>query len=334
MNFNLAIELGSSYTTIYKDGLGIVLKEPSLIALEQKGKHKVVKCVGNQCKKLFGKTNLQTEIISPIIGGEIVNFQLAKLMLGEFLKRVDANGGWFKPRNKAIFLVQCGMTAKEKKNLKNLGYSLNLSQVSLVPCAIAGLIGMEIEPGDITSHCLVNFGGGTTDIAIVNGTTIIRGCTIDVGGTQIDRAIAKLIKEKYGVIISSLGAEFIKYEVASLLKNDTATVAFSGQDVDTNNRREVTVYSHDLYPIIYEYVHKIVITIESMLNMSSGEVVNDITKCGIYVCGGSSHLTGLERFLKEKLCLSVYIDDDPENTVMRGAGRLLSSPKLLTNIAQ
>lgn len=329
--YNLAIDLGTSNTVIYVAGLGVALKEPSCIAIEVVNNKRIVKCVGSEAKKLIGKTNSSIEVIFPISEGVIQNFNLAKLMLKEFIKKVSPSG-LFKPKNRVLFVHSCGLTKEEKSKIKDLAYALNISQMALVPAGVCALIGMEVEENDPNSHMVVNIGGGVTDISIINNNHIIRGATINVGGNQIDANILELIKQKYQIVLGSNSLEIVKNSVASLLINDISYINVVGMELDTKQRRELRVFSKDILPIVTGAFNKISDACETLLNMCSSEVLADIHEYGIYVCGGVANVTGLDKFLSKKLNVPVFVDVDPDSSVILGAGNLLNNQNLLNYI--
>lgn len=331
--FNLGIELGTSNTVIYMAGLGVVLKEPSCIAVETVNNKRVVKCVGNEAKKLIGKTNESIEVVWPICEGVVCNFQLAKLMLKEFLKKV-APTGLFKPKNRVVFTHPCGLTKEEKDKLRDLAYSLGITTIGFVPAGVCGLIGMEVEENDPNSHMIVNIGGGVTDICIVNNNHIIRGATINVGGNQIDAHIYDYIKEQYQIELGQNTVETIKNSIGSLLVNDISSINVVGMEIDTKRRTEIKLFSQDILPILEGAFGKIAEACESLISMCSSEVLKDINQLGLYVCGGVSNITGVDKYLSKLLQLPVFVDPDAESTVILGLGNLLNNQNFLLELCK
>ena len=331
--FNLAVDLGSVNTVIYVAGLGVALKEPSCIAIETINNKRVVKCVGSEAKKLIGKTNNSIEVVFPIVEGVIHNFQLAKLMLKEFLKKV-APTGFGKPRRRVVFIHSCGLTKEEKNKIRDLAYALNITSIALIPAGVCALVGMEVEENDPNSHIVVNVGGGVTDISIINNNHIIRGATINVGGLQIDANIGDYIKSTHQIVLGQNSLETVKNSVGSLLNNDVSAINVVGLEIDTGRRKEIRIYAQDVLPIIAGAFNKIAEACEALLNMCSSEVLSDINTYGIYVCGGVANITGVDKYLSKLLNLPVYTDVDPDSSVILGAGNLLNNQSLLANICK
>lgn len=331
VNYNLAIELGSSNTVIYMAGIGVVLKEPSMVAMQTINNKKVVVAVGSAAKNLVGKTNESLEIISPVVESEIVNFNVCKTMLKSFLEKV-APSGFFKKRNKVVFVCACGISKQEKKKFVQLAYSLGINQVGLIPSGVCALIGMEVEEHDPYSHMIVNMGGGATDIAIINNNHIIRGATINIGGSSIEFNIGEFLKSKLNVLFGANSIEEIKNQTATMLKNDICSISCYCLDLSTRERKKTRILSQDIYPVLQAAIDKICEASEAVLDMCSTEVLKDINKFGVYLCGGLANITGIDKYISTKLNLPVFVDVDPDSSVIMGAGNLLNNPILLNKL--
>ncbi len=330
--FNYAIEMGSSNTVIYRVGYGVVLKEPTLIAVEHDGDKVVIKGVGLKAKKMLGKTSGKVEVVAPIFEDVIVNQAYAKLLLREFLNKVASKGLF--SRVKALFCLPCGLTLKERTKYKHLAYSLNITYAETLPCAICALTGMDVDVYDATSYMVVNIGGGNTDVAVVSNGNIVKGCTINVGGIAIDNAIISYVRDNFNLIISSQEAETIKKELSSLHPKDTSHTIVEGVDVDTLEHKTIHITAKELVPIMVTFFNKVVDAVNTILNMCNTDVIADISKNGIYFCGGLSQVTALEQFMRVKTKMPIYIDIHPENSVINGAGMLLNDPEKLEKLVK
>lgn len=324
-SYDYAIELGTTNTVIYKSGVGIVLKEPSLIAIYNDGKRKVLKCVGSEAKALIGKTGSGVEVFEPIVEGVIINKQLATILLREFLKRVD-NAKLSKL--KVSFCVPVGITSKERNNLLNLAYGLNFHTVTLIPSSVASLVGMGVDITQPNSHMMVNIGGGVSDIAIVTQGAIVRGGSVTISGKSLSSALDAHLRNEHSIMVTEQTRAEILKEVVSLYEHDMNQLNVWGLDVDTKNRKEVLLKTQEIYPIVTHFFAQLVECVETLLNMSSSEVIADINKFGVYVCGGLSSVTGLEKFLRENLQYPVYIDTDSGNTTIYGLGAIIENEAL------
>lgn len=333
MTYSIAIKLGSCNTSIFKQGEGIVLFEPSLVAFAGSGKDREIKAVGNRAKRMQGRTDDQTYVMSPIFEGRITDTELACIMLKSFLNKIIKRG-IIKPRIKAVVCIPIGLTLEDRKNFEKVCYSVGIQDVILVPAIICGAIGYNFPVSEPNGACLVNIGGGSTDIAVVSLNSIISGVNIGVGGEVLDKAIEKHMANKFGVQVGLGVAEALKEEIGSLYKNDMSNAEVSGVDVNTKMARNVVVESQDLYEIIENYFSKIVEAIKSVINECPPNIVNDIDNRGIYLMGGNSLMTGVEQYLRKELGLTVKVEDYTTAIDVLGAGKLLSDAKLLKELSE
>ena len=333
MTYSIAIKLGSCNTSIFKQGEGIVLFEPSLVAYTGAGKDRDVKAVGNKAKRMQGRTDDQTFVMSPIFEGRIIDTELACIMLKSFLNKVIKRG-IIKPKIKAVVCIPIGLSLSERKAFEKVCYSVGIQDVILVPAIICGAIGYNFPVSEPNGVCLVNIGGGSTDIAVVSLNSIIQGVNIGVGGEVIDKVIETHIANKFGVQIGHGVAEALKEEIGSLYKNDMSNAEVSGVDIETKMARNVVVESQDLYEVIEGYYSKIVEAIKSVLNECPPNIVQDVDARGIYLMGGNSLMTGVEQYFRKELGLSVKTEDYTTAIDVLGAGKLLSDAKLLKELSE
>lgn len=326
----IGIKLGSTTTCIYKLGNGIVLKEPSLIAMPTNLKIKDVQAVGNEAKELYGRTSDNITIYSPISNGVIHYENLAILMLKGFLKKIFPTKQ-FGQNIKAVLCVPLGLSPAEKKQFEIVCFKAGIADVYIVPDVLSYAIGSGLDIKTDNSAFVVNIGGDTTNIASISNYSIINGYNIALGGNIINVAIAKYIEESYGIKISPEQAEQVKVEVCSLFDSYTATTTIMGINKNKNEKQELTISASELYPIINHYYSKITDAIVSIIQSSDPEIVSDIAKNGIYVYGGGSAIVGLEKYLFEKLKLKINISDIPQTDIM-GTAELIKYPQLLKKI--
>ena len=326
VKYDLAIELGSTNTVIYKSGLGVILKEPSLVAIYNDGKKKQLNSVGTHARDLIGKAGQGVEIFEPIVEGVVANKQLATIMLKEFLFWAGYDNI---SKLKVAFSVPVGITEQEKNNLLNMAYALDFHTVALVPSSVASLVGMEADITKPISHLVVNVGGGVSDVAVVTQGTIVRGGSATLSGKSLMTAIETYLREEHSLLVADKARRDILSEVVSLLENDRNQLKVTGLDVDTKNQKQVVLYTKELYPLVSHFFSKLIDIIEATISASSSEVVADISKYGIYVCGGLSKITGLEKYLREHLNYPVFIDTEPENTTIYGLGSIIEDEFLM-----
>lgn len=326
----IGLKLSSTTTCIYKSGNGIVLKEASLIAMPTNPKIKEPKAIGNDAKKLIGKTGENLTVYSPISNGIIQYDELAVLMLKGFLKKVFPVKS-FGENIKAVLCVPLGLSASEKKQFEIACFKSGIADVFIVPDIISFALGSGIDIKSETSAFIVNIGGDTTNIASVSNLSIINGYNLNIGGSIINIAIAKFIEENHGLHISAEQAERLKIEICSLFENYSASTTIVGIDKNTNLKQEISITATELYPIINHYYSKIAEMIGSVIQSSDPEIIADISRNGIYFYGGASHIVGLEKFMFDKLKFKINISDNQYSNLL-GIAELIKYPQMLKKI--
>lgn len=329
MRYKYAIELGGAYTNIFIRGDGFVLKEPTLLAVENSLEGYKVKAVGQDAKKLLWKTTDDVEIFNPMANGVIENFEYAQIMLSTFLKKVG-----FKKGANVVCLIPCGLNKEDKESYYALFEKLGFNEVLLVPSVICSLIGFGVNVASPKASMLVDIGGTTTDIAVVNLGSILKGATLGIGGKSIDIAIANsLALGKDGILIGLPTAEKVKNEIGSLYKNDTLNMEVMGLDIKTNTPKSRIVSCGEIRRVIEAYLEEVVRTVNVTINTLPPEISTDIIKNGVVFTGGVSQLAGFEDFLKKNLTYNFKISQDPEDLAIFGAGKLIGDEALLKIVA-
>lgn len=313
---NFAVSIGSNMTSIYKAGVGVVLHDRSVIVTGLKGKHEVAVSVGEDA---FTSGMEYRKVVE---NGNI-DFSLAELMLGEYFKKVEIT-----KRDGVLFLVSLD-DMQLASEFKNLAYALGVNYVQVIPHIVATAYGFEIEKFR-KSFLIVDI-GVTTEVAIINNGRILSGATIYNGGGNIDKKIARYIYEEKGIELSRESAERVKNEIASLYPNDIRSIEVDGFIKDTTEYSSVTISSQDIFGLVIEEYSNIASAILQILSTIDSEVNQDIKRHGIYLCGASSKIAGLEKFLKVKLNLNSYIYK-PDAITMIGAGQILDDRDNITKI--
>lgn len=328
--YYIGLRMGSTTTCIYKSGNGIVLDEPSLIAMPTNPKIKDVKAIGIDAKRIIGKTPENITIYSPISSSVIQYEDLAILMLKGFLKKVFPTKS-IGQNIKAVVSTPLGITPNEKKTFEITCFKAGIADVYLVPDVICYAIGNGIDIQNDTASMIVNIGGDTTNIAIISNYSIIKGYNLTIGGTLINVAIAKYIEETYNISTSNEQAERIKLEICSLLKNYNASIEIVGINKKTLLKENITITSSELYPIIEHYYGKIIETVISIIESNDPAVITDISKNGIYFYGEASQIIGFEKFFTEQTTFKANMSDNSRINML-GTGELIKYPQLLKKI--
>lgn len=330
MNNFFAIDIGGSYTTIYKLGEGLVLKEPSLIYAELIEDGYRVKGIGNEAKIAFGKTDDKSIVFSPISAGLIKSEEYTAIMLKHFLSKVYKKS-IFSP---ARFLISypVGLPACELEKYKKVAKECGLKVCYYVPKIICCALGCDIDTNNGEANLIVDIGGSSTDVAVISGNNIIHAGTLAIGGKNVDHGIKNLIKEKYNIDISLSTAEKIKQEIGSVYDNDIANIEISGFDVVSSLPISAVIYASDVRNTIVAMADEIARIILTTINMCSADVVQDISNKGIYICGSFVKVNGLNAYLKNKLNISINSNNKYAEACIIGAGKLMSNEDLLNSI--
>lgn len=328
MRYNYAIELGGAFTTIYAKDQGFVLKEPTLVAVEMGAEGYEVKAVGSEAKKLVWKTLDEVEVFNPIANGVIENFEYTQIMLNDFLKKVK-----FKKGSNVLVLVPCGLKSEEKELYYSLFEKVGCNEVSLIPAVICSLIGQGVSVISPKASMIVDIGGATTDIAVVNLGSILKGVTLGIGGKGMDIAISNaLAMAKDGILIGIPTAEKVKNEIGSLYKNDMLNMEVMGLDANNYVPKTRIISSGEIRHVLEAYLDEVVRTINVTINTLPPEISADIIKNGVIFTGGVSQVAGLDEYLKNNIGYNFIISDQAENVAMNGAGKLLNDEALLIRI--
>lgn len=313
---NFAVSIGSNMTSIYKAGVGVVLHDKSCLVTGIKGKHEVAVSVGNDAYT----SGLEYK---RVVENGSIDFSLAELMLGEYFKKVEIT-----KKDGVMFLVSLD-NMRLASEFKNLAYALGVNYVKVIPHIVASAYGFEIEKFR-KSFLIVDI-GVNTEVAIINNGRILSGATVYNGGGNIDNKIAKYIYDEKSIEISKESAEKVKNEIATLYPNDIRTIDVDGFIKDTTEYSTVTISSSDIFGLVVEEYMSIASAIVQILSTLVNEVNQDIKRHGIYLCGASSKIAGLSKFLKIKLNLDSYIYK-PESITMIGAGQILDDPENIDKI--
>lgn len=326
----IAIDFDCLYTNIYKAGYGVVLSEPTVVAISGDGKYEV-KSVGTDAKKIIGKTTENTKIVFPVFEGEIVNERVASKLLSAFLQKVDCQNSLF--GLEAVCSVPCGVDAKMlesyTKTLKNAG----ITKIHFVEAPLLSAYGQRIPLSDDTPCFVIDMAGGTTNVAALTADGIIAGVSINYGANKITTDIIDYIAEIYGLQIGVLTAEKIKTEIGSLDECDALSMVINGRDIKSGKPRTMVLKANEVITPIKKYFDKISEIALSILSKLPPEVSAEIRHAGVYISGISSTVYGLEKYYKDKFDMKINIDANAKMTVILGGGIVLADSGLIKKIS-
>ncbi|MBO4989480.1 MAG: rod shape-determining protein [Clostridia bacterium] len=321
----IAIDLGSSVTKIYKIGSGIVLSEPSCVAMNTADS--TVKAIGEDAKRLIGKTSDYTTIVFPIFEGEIVNEKVAVNMLKSFLYKAGVKNG-----AEAVFCVHCGFDKATEKVYQRIADECAFRKVSFVESPILAGLGDDVSFSEYEPAFCIDIGHGVTDIAAFSSDGIIAGISMNIGGGSIDVHIIDHLADLYDIKIGSLTSEKVKLTVGSLFDTDNQSMVVSGRDITTGKPCSKVVYAPDLYFPLQTHIDKIIEYALLVLGKLPAEVSAVIRKKGILLAGGTAKIAGIREYFANQLQMDVHVGEEPQMSVILGGGRIVGDPVLLHRV--
>jgi rod shape-determining protein MreB len=334
-NDDLAIDLGTANTLIYVRGKGIVLDEPSVVAIRQEGGpngKKVIQEVGLAAKQMLGRTPGNITAIRPMKDGVIADFTVTEQMLKHFIKKVH-NSRFFKPSPRIIICVPCGSTQVERRAIRESAIGAGASNVYLIEEPMAAAIGADLPVGEATGSMVVDVGGGTTEVGVISLGGLVYKGSVRVGGDKFDEAIINYIRRNYGMLIGETTAEQIKKEIGSAFPgSEVREKEVKGRNLAEGIPRSFTISSNEILEALTEPLNSIVSAVKSALEQTPPELAADIAEKGMVLTGGGALLRDIDRLLMEETGLPVIIAEDPLTCVVRGSGMALEKIERLGSI--
>ncbi len=328
---DLAIDLGTANTIVYEKGKGIILNEPSIIAVKQQGSTRVPVAFGSEAKVMLGRTPDGVKVIRPVRTGVIADFEAAGLMLGHFISRVRKESlSLLNPR--VVVGVPSGITEVEKRAIRD-AIDRQAREVKLIDEAMAAAIGCGLPVTEATASLIVDIGGGTTDIAVVSLKDIVYAISVRQGGDAMDEAIINYMRRKHHLLIGEATAELIKKSLGSAHKDyDAQEVEVRGRSLISGAPASLIVSGGEVREAISEVLSGITAAIRQALENTPPELSGDILSRGICVSGGGALLKGIDRHISEEMKVNVTIAEDPLAAVAEGAGRVLDNPEVFKDL--
>ena len=323
---DLAIDLGTANTLIYVKGKGIVLNEPSVVAIRQEGGpngKKVIQEVGLAAKQMLGRTPGNITAIRPMKDGVIADFTVTEQMLKQFIKKVH-DARLFSPQPRIVICVPCGSTQVERRAIRESAYGAGARKVELIEEPMAAAIGAGLPVEEATGSRVVDIGGGTTEVGVISLGGIVYSGSVRVGGDKFDEAIINYIRRNYGMLIGETTAEEIKKEIGSAFPgSEVREKEVKGRNLAEGIPRSFTISSNEILEALTDPLNSIVSAVKSALEQTPPELGADIAEKGMVLTGGGALLRDIDRLLMEETGLPVIVADDPLTCVVRGSGRAL-----------
>jgi rod shape-determining protein MreB len=330
MSSDIGIDLGTANILIYIRDEGIVVNEPSIVAIEAKTRR--VLAVGHEAKEMVGRTPGEIYTVRPLREGVIADFEVAEEMLRIFLKRVIRNRFLVRPR--IVIGVPSGITEVEKRAVRMSAERVNAREVYLVSEPMAGAVGVGVNVHEPVGTMIIDVGGGTSEIAVIALSGIVNGATsIRIGGDKLDEAIVQYLKKNYNLLVGERTAEQIKKEIGSACKlEEEMESQIRGRDLVAAIPRTITISSVEIREAIADPLNAITDAVMLSLERTPPEVAADILDRGIILTGGGALLRGFDRRLREETSLPVHVAEDPLTCVVRGTGKILENIALYRKV--
>ncbi|MBF0574289.1 MAG: rod shape-determining protein [Desulfamplus sp.] len=331
---DLALDLGTANTLVYVKGKGIVLSEPSVVAVrtDKRAKNRVL-AVGIEAKKMLGRTPGNIIAIRPMRDGVIADFEVTEAMLKHFIRKVHNNRRTL-VRPRIVIAVPSGITQVEKRAVRESAELAGAREVYLIEEPMAAAIGAGLPVTEPTCNMVVDIGGGTTEVAVISLAGIVTSRSIRVAGDKMDMAITQHIKRKYNMLIGERTAEIIKTTIGNAYPDDDMieTIEIKGRDLVSGVPKILEIDSEEICMSISEQIDAIVETVKIVLEQTPPELAADIVDNGIVLTGGGALLKNLDKLLREKTGLPIIIAEDPLSTVALGCGKALDAMDILREV--
>ncbi|MAW34070.1 MAG: rod shape-determining protein [Proteobacteria bacterium] len=323
---DIAIDLGTANTLIYVRGNGIVLNEPSVVAIREEGGpngKKLIQEVGLAAKQMLGRTPGNMTAIRPMKDGVIADFTITEQMLKQFIKKVH-DSRFFAPSPCIVICVPCGSTQVERRAIRESAFGAGARKAELIEEPMAAAIGAGLPVDQATGSMVVDIGGGTTEVGVISLGGIVYSGSVRVGGDKFDEAIINYIRRNYGMLIGETTAEEIKKEIGTAFPgNEVREKEVKGRNLAEGIPRSFSISSNEILEALSDPLNSIVSAVKSALEQTPPELGADIAEKGMVLTGGGALLRDIDRLLMEETGLPVIVADDPLTCVVRGSGMSL-----------
>lgn len=319
---DIGIDLGTANTLVYVKDKGIVINEPSVVAINTRTDQIVA--VGDEAKKMIGKTPPHIVATRPLVDGVISDFEVTEKMLKYFIDRVHRESYAISPRPRVVIGIPLDVTEVERKAVEDAAMSAGAREVLLIEEPMAAALGARLPVREATGHLIVDIGGGTTEIAVISLGGVVMAKSLRVAGDELTEAITQFIRDNYNLLIGERTAEEVKVKIASAVPLDKPLeLRVKGRDLMSGLPREVIINDTQVRETIAKILRLIIENIKATIEATPPELVADIYERGLLLTGGGSLLKGIDKLLSQELSIPIQIVDDPLTAVVRGTGVIL-----------
>lgn len=338
--YDVAIDLGTVNTLVLVKGKGIVIREPTVVALHRKTRQ--VLAIGTEAKRMLGRTPRAIEAVRPLRDGVISDFDTTEAMLSFFIQKIHKNpeGKFFSlpkiPKPRVVVGIPSGVTEVERRAVQEACLSAGAREAYLIEEPMAAAIGAKLPIEEPEGVIIVDIGGGTCEIAVISLGGIVINKSLRIAGDEMDEAIVNYMRMRYGLLIGEKTAEDVKIEIGSAYpadkKDQELATVIRGRDMPSGLPRSIKVTESEIREALTPIISEIISAIQEVLEETPPEILSDIVERGIYITGGGALLRGLDKKIAEETKLPIYIADDPLTTVVRGCGAVLENLDLLAKV--
>lgn len=319
---DLGVDLGTANVLIYVDGKGVVVREPSVVAVD-KNTGKILQ-VGAAARNMLGRTPGNVVAMRPLKDGVISDHEMTVRML-QTLFQTATKSSIFTPKPRVVICVPSGVTEVEERTVINAAIEAGARRVYLIEEPLAAALGAGLDISGPKGHMVVDIGGGTTDVAVLSLNGVAVSSSIKVAGDTFDEAIGRYVRRRHGVVIGQVTAEDIKIQIGCVYpRSQDVSMNVKGRDAKTGMPREITLLSSEIYEVLRRPARQIADEVLSVLEETSPELVSDISETGITLTGGGSQIWGMDHLLLERTGITCKLADDPNSCVAFGCGKSLS----------
>ena len=319
---DLGVDLGTSNVLIYVDGKGVVIREPSVVAVD-KNSGKILQ-VGAAARNMLGRTPGNVVAMHPLKDGVISDHEMTVRML-QTLFREATKSSVFTPKPRVVICVPSGVTEVEERSVINAAIEAGARRVYLIEEPLAAALGAGLDIKGPNGHMVVDIGGGTTDVAVLSLNGVAVSSSLEVAGDAFDEAIGRYVRRRHGVVIGQVTAEDIKIQIGCVYpRQEDISMNIKGRDAKTGMPREITLLSSEIFEVLRRPARQIADEVLSVLEDTSPELVGDISENGITLTGGGSQIWGMDLLLTERTGIQCTVADDPDSCVAFGCGKSLA----------
>ena len=319
---DLGVDLGTSNVLIYADGKGLVVREPSVVAVD-KNTGKILQ-VGAAARNMLGRTPGNVVAMKPLRDGIISDHEMTVRMLSEMFKTAT-KASMFTPKPRVVISVPSGVTEVEERSVINAAIEAGARRVFLIEEPLAAALGANLDIKGATGHMVVDIGGGTTDIAVLSMNGVAESSSLKIAGDYIDETIARYVRRQHGVVIGQVTAESIKIQIGQVFpREEELSMNVKGRDAKTGMPKEVTLTSNEIYEVLRRPARIIVDEVMAVLEQTSPELVSDISENGITLTGGCAQIWGMAELIMDRTGINTIVADDPDSCTAYGCGKSLA----------